>query len=485
VFWRDNSDRRKCGLIEKRKTMSTRIRRSAIAVVSLIALFVLRSGAYCQTPTPSATPATTQAAVTSATAEEKGPKVAAASAPVPEPDFWHRETMTGDWGGTRSRWKEKGVDLEFKLTNIYQGIASGGTNHNSEYNGLFESTWKFDLGKVAGWKYWSSEIKTQWRFSGPAITGTGGINLSNTAAIIPASSGSVVSVTAVNFTRIIPKDLTKGDLYAVSFGRYNLLDLLDEDFFAGAGIERFLNIAPIGPLTVLRQVPIVTNGASFAVVRGGEPRFTFAILDPNDHSLDPGLDDLFADGVTFSPGYNIPTKYFGKTAKHSFGGAITTKKYTPFDAIRQVIIPGPPLNPVQPKRGSWSASYTFRQYMVERAPHDGWGFFTQLSIADKDTSPITRFVNVGLGGNGLIPSRRGDEFGISYAYTNLSSVLKDNINLITFGRRRLQPEHQLETFYNLHITPWLRLTGDLQIIRGVRPRVDTAIVPGARLEMIF
>jgi porin len=108
-----------------------------------------------------------------------------------------------------------------------------------------------------------------------------------------------------------------------------------------------------------------------------------------------------------------------------------------------------------------------------------------VSIADKDTSPITRFFNVGLGGNGLIPSRRDDEFGISYAYTNLSSVLKDNINLITFGRRRLQPEHQLETFYNLHITPWLRLTGDLQIIRGVRPRVDTAIVPGARLEMIF
>jgi carbohydrate-selective porin OprB len=46
-------------------------------------------------------------------------------------------------------------------------------------------------------------------------------------------------------------------------------------------------------------------------------------------------------------------------------------------------------------------------------------------------------------------------------------------------------EHQFEGFYNVHITPWLRLTGDLQIIRGVRPRVDTAVVPGARLEVIF
>jgi hypothetical protein len=96
-------------------------------------------------------------------------------------------------------------------------------------------------------------------------------------------------------------------------------------------------------------------------------------MDPNDHSLDPGLSDLFADGVTFAPGINFPAKYLGKTAKHSFGGAITTKEYTPFDAIRQAIIPGPSINPVEPQRGSWSVNYTFRQYIVERAARDGWG----------------------------------------------------------------------------------------------------------------
>ncbi len=38
-----------------------------------------------------------------------------AATPAPEHDFWTQETMTGDWGGTRSRRKEKGIDLEFKL----------------------------------------------------------------------------------------------------------------------------------------------------------------------------------------------------------------------------------------------------------------------------------------------------------------------------------------------------------------------------------
>jgi carbohydrate-selective porin OprB len=85
----------------------------------------------------------------------------------------------------------------------------------------------------------------------------------------------------------------------------------------------------------------------------------------------------------------------------------------------------------------------------------------------------------------LFKSRNRDEFGVAYAFSDLSSVLKDNINLLTIGDRTLQPEHQFEGFYNFHITPWLRLTADLQIIRGVRPRVDTAVVPGARLVMIF
>ena len=149
------------------------------------------------------------------TAKEVKPNAAPAATPDPSPvpDFWHQETMTGDWDGTRSRWKEKGVELEFKYVGIFQSIASGGTNDKSSLTNKLETTWKFDLAKVAGWKFWSSEIKAEWRFGGPALTGTGGINFTNTDGIIPGARGSVVSLTAVNFTRIIPKDLKKGDLY--------------------------------------------------------------------------------------------------------------------------------------------------------------------------------------------------------------------------------------------------------------------------------
>jgi porin len=409
----------------------------------------------------------------------------ASQAQASAPDIFHREELSGDWNGIRTAWKNKGVALASSLTQFYQGVASGGTGTSSEYNGTAQAKVNFDLGKLAGWEYWSAEIKAEMRFGGPLVTGTGTLSPVNTAAIIPDSNGTVFAVTAANITRLFPLNLKEGKLIALSFGRYNLVDLLDEDFFAGAGTERFFNLAQIGPMTVLRQVPLVTNAVSLAYVRGGQPFITFSVMDPNDHSTDPGLSDLFADGVTFAPGVSVPAKYFGKTAKHSFGGAITTKAYTPFDAIHQAIIPGPPINPVEPQRGSWSVNYTFRQYLAERAARDGWGFFGQVSFADQATSPVTTFFDLGLGGNGLFAGRSRDEFGVSYAYTDLSDELKDNLDLVLVGRRRLQVEHQLEVFYNLHVTPWLQLTGDLQILRPNRPAADTAIVPAVRLRVVF
>jgi porin len=127
----------------------------------------------------------------------------------------------------------------------------------------------------------------------------------------------------------------------------------------------------------------------------------------------------------------------------------------------------------------------FRQYFVERGKRDGWGLFSQVSFADHATSPLTTFFDIGLGGNGLLAARTRDEFGVAYAFTDLSDDLKDNLDLILLGGRRLRAEHQLEIFYNLHILQWLQLTGDLQIIRPTRPVADTAVVPGVRLRIVF
>ena len=404
--------------------------------------------------------------------------------PSPELDLRHREAMSGDWDGTRTRWKEHGIEMQFILAGFVQGTASGGLQRHTVLNGKLESVVDIDFEKLSGWKHWSAQAKFEYRFGAPVLSGTGAINTVNTNVTVPAAQGSVFAITALNFTRGFPLGAKEGNAIAVSFGRYNTLDI-QEKFFGGAGLEKFFNAAHIGPMTGLRQVPNVTNGVSVDYVRHGESFIAFGVLDPNDVSTRPGLDRLFADGVTLAPVINLPSHWFGKTGKHTFSYTVTTKRYTPFDALKQINTPAPPLNPLEPKGGSFSLSYVGRQYLIERGKDDGWGVFTQLSIADKDTSPVTRFFDVGLGGNGILTSRPHDEFGIAYAYTELSKVLTDNLNLVTLGNVRPHAEHQCEAFYIVHLAPWLRFTADLQIIRPVVRRANTAVIPAARLELIF
>jgi hypothetical protein len=44
---------------------------------------------------------------------------------------------------------------------------------------------------------------------------------------------------------------------------------------------------------------------------------------------------------------------------------------------------------------------------------------------------------------------------------------------------------RLEVFYDLHVAPWFQVTGDLQIIRPASATADTAVVPDARLKIVF
>ncbi len=165
--------------------MNIKVKAGVLATVLLTVLFILESEVCSQDPTQSPKPAAREQAPDKAkSGGEDAPKVAAESTtPKPEPDFWTQEEMTGEWGGTRKRWKDKGVELEFELTQFYQGVASGGIETGSEYNGKFATGFKFDFGKLAGWQFWSAEIRTETRFGGPLLGGTGTISPVNTTMI--------------------------------------------------------------------------------------------------------------------------------------------------------------------------------------------------------------------------------------------------------------------------------------------------------------
>lgn len=116
-------------------------------------------------------------------------------------DRQHRETMSGDWFASRTRWKEHGIEMQFILAGFVQGTASGGVQRQTVFNGKFESKFNIDFEKLSGWKYWSAQAKFEYRFGAPVLAGTGAINTVNTNVTVPASQGSVFAITALNFTR--------------------------------------------------------------------------------------------------------------------------------------------------------------------------------------------------------------------------------------------------------------------------------------------
>jgi len=401
-----------------------------------------------------------------------------------EKDFWSREEVTGDWNDQRTKLKEKGIDLKIRLIQSYQGVAAGGTGRRGgTYSGKFDAQIRFDAEKLFGWRKLSVQIRTETRFG--RAPSAGNVLPPNAAIISPKSAGAVFSVTALNFTQLIPIKEEKGDFIAVSAGKYYSLDSSREPFTGGAGIDKFMNIHANGNPAAGQTIPAVSNGATFAWIRKGAPFLTFAVFDPIASPTKPGLKKLFRQGVTFAPAVSFPSGFGGKSGRHSLSGTITTRKFTPFDQLAQVILPGEPAKPIVPKSGSWSLTYTFHQYIRENrgqsGEKNGWGIFGVLTLADKNTNPVSQFMTFGVGGNGLFKSRQRDRFGVAYGFTGASRKLRSALApLLKIGN-----EHIFETFYNFSITPGIWLTGDVQIIRPVLQSAKTAVVPGIRLVINF
>ena len=113
---------------------------STVWIATLLPTAVIRG----QEPTASSTDAPTGAIAPSAArhADVRGAQGASAK-PAPAPDFFHQDTLTGDWNGTRTTWTNKGLDFASSLTQFYQGVSSGGTGTSTSCTQIIGDTVNF------------------------------------------------------------------------------------------------------------------------------------------------------------------------------------------------------------------------------------------------------------------------------------------------------------------------------------------------------
>jgi len=389
---------------------------------------------------------------------------------VTEESLLNRETLTGDWGGTRAQLAESGVKLELEFTEYYQGMFSGDGDKDFDFGGRADALVNFDTKKLGFWGGGGLHTHLTYRF--------GDLPEFRDGAICPVSTGSILPLGEED--NIVASSLyvsqRLGESGSLLLGKINAVDLLANDpFYGGWGNHRFMNLALVAPPSGV--LPPVINGAVFNY-RITPYTLTFMVFDPHDRTDDYWPDNLFSDGVNLSLGVTWAGDVFDRLTSINLTGIYSTEEKIDISEIAL-----PPELRTQTKDGAYNISLKVSHLVLESSTHpgQGLGLYGKAAVADGNPNPIEASFSGGLAGHRLVPGRPHDSFGIGYFYYNFSDDLKSAVSPLV----RFDDEQGVEIFYNLAVTPWFRVTADLQWIDPAVGASDDAWIGALRANVRF
>jgi porin len=410
------------------------------------------------------------AVVTAAAAEHDKPAVKGAAS------IFERKSLTDTPDGPKDQLRRFGIDADVWVTQILQDIVSGGNDGVSRYGGKLDAFLKVDGEKLGLWK--GLHLSAQYEhYIGRSI---------NTLdyALVPVNTPQAFlgpntyhSALSVVVTQQLSKDLS------LSAGKFNMMTLASQTpLIGGGGLDTFLNrafalpstgIGVASPGTVSDRLIISPPYllAGIAKLKTQLATFELIVADPRNAQDPKVLEQPFARGVGVVGGVTVPAPIMGLSGYHSLHGGYSNARGFNLDDtndLRSRLLSRQSVT----KKGFWLASYAFQQYLVQSPddPNIGWGLFGLATLSDGNPNPVRWSTLVGFAGNNLLPGRTDDKWGVGFYHYGLSQPLLTGLAERDIYRRS---EGGIEAFYNYAITPWLRMTGDLQVVEpwnALRPR---------------
>src|SRR5262245_48078830 len=120
-------------------------------------------------------------------------------------DFWHRPRLTGSWGGLRDELGKKGVVLDLDLTQIPQGVASGGRDKGLRYGGLAEYTLNVDTQKLGFWPGGFLRVQAMSGFGQNVDSASGAFIPPNAVSLLPVPGETTTGLMNLTFTQFLSK----------------------------------------------------------------------------------------------------------------------------------------------------------------------------------------------------------------------------------------------------------------------------------------
>ena len=168
---------------------------------------------------------------------------AKAAPPAPwEGDILTRKELSGGWFGLRNDLDERGIDIDLRLSQYYQGVASGGVDTNGEYGGTMDYRVNVDGDKLGLWPGFGINTHARTRFGEDVSSDAGSLTLPN-AGMLMQSPGDFHGTNITGFTVSQTFPLFKGREGAVTVGNLDVIDLVTGFFpHLGYGQEGLWNV---------------------------------------------------------------------------------------------------------------------------------------------------------------------------------------------------------------------------------------------------
>jgi len=424
-------------------------------------------------------------------------KVAPEMTPVSDytGDFWNRATLFGDPGGWRSRLYDQGITLDAQLTQVFQGVVSGGSakgKGHGQYNGLFEATLTFDTAKLGLWSGGLFILTEQTSFGDPLKSQAGSLSPINQTALWPKAYEDSSVLMEYHLIQALPFNTV------AIVGRLDPSNYLDQNSFSSTSDSQFLNVSMNSNPLFGRFLTYSTYAALLMTKVTDDLTLAYGAWTPNTA---PG--EYGGDWNDFGAAVYPIFKY--KAFNHP-GMISAIAAYTSKDAVdvgNPRFVPGVITGNVPTKTDNWIAELSGEQYFWEpkgasvpkaeggrkedfhvptkdfAQDRPGLGIFYRFSFTPEDRSAYNIYLSGGVGGRGVIPGRPYDRFGVGAFWLKESSDLKKQPGQL------LGDEVGVEAFYNFAITPWLQLSLDAQWISPGIQSSDNAWVLGTRLNTRF
>ena len=412
------------------RNVAARSNRSNARIMMTFVLFarvVVRAGLvlFAIAVTLAATATIAGAALHDQTAQitaDASPAVSASPSTVPQPD-------------ASATPRPRAITVKARLTQFYQALAQGESNFRSAYGAKADVLLNADLAKLGAWNGLSLTVQAEYNFGANVNGGDGIYAPVNTALAFPAMN--TVDLSSVFFGQRFNNST------ALLVGKINIIDLAGPAAFkGGAGIDSFWNISFAAPPS--GTVPPYLLGALLSVITKG-PTYGFWVYDP-ESKANQGLNDAFANGVTFRANVEFPITIGPNSGHQGFVALYSTQPGTDLSNLDDLLLPSPPMGTPGIKNGRYYFNYTFDQYLYrsKNDPTQNYGLFGQFGISDGNPNKLYWSALAGVGGTGLIPGRSRDNWGIGFYDDAFSPYLINSLKPVLTIRN----EYGSELFYN-------------------------------------